>query len=701
MDPSPLRDTKSDLDFESSQPLWLLLAAITGVDDEHERVRLAATGIPSLLRCSMSGIAVRNEDDSSWVVTLEKEGQELPASDTQDVVKELEPLIREAIDRAGLMITCLDSESSRRSIPPSLRAMGIGCLAVAPLQTLHNRFGVVLVGRADSRALSREDNFILRALAEQLALGIENLRLHQAQERKAENLQTIVNQCTMDLRESEKRQRVLLEINNAIISNLDEQVLFESIARALGSFLSFDRASLTLRDPESGVLKVHALTGISKDLPLVGTQFPGNESPFLAVVESQRPAVCLDLKKNTRFPLENRLLKEGIRSYVSVPLIVKRRAIGTLNFLSRTPSRYSEADGELLTEVAKQVALAVENMFAYEEISRLKAQLEQENLYLQEEIKTEHNFEEIIGQSAAIKEALKAVEIVAPTDASVLITGETGTGKELIARAIHSLSSRAEKPLVKVNCAAVPAGLVESEFFGHEAGAFTGALRRRIGRFELADGGTIFLDEVGEISLALQPTLLRVLQEGEFERVGGARTIRVNVRVIAATNRNLQAAVQEGKFRADLYYRLNVFPLQVPPLRERREDIPLLVRYFAAGSGTKLGKKVKTLHSKAMEALRSYSWPGNIRELAHVVERGVILSQGTKLKLGGWLPQPAVSEGKGRISTLDEVQREHILSVLDRTGWRVSGEKGAARILGMKPTTLEARMKKLGIRRNR
>jgi PAS domain S-box-containing protein len=326
-----------------------------------------------------------------------------------------------------------------------------------------------------------------------------------------------------------------------------------------------------------------------------------------------------------------------------------------------------------------------------------KARLEAQNLYLQEEIKTEHNFEEIIGTSAAIRKVFQAVEQVASTDATVLVTGETGTGKELIARAIHDLSPRRTGMMVKVNCAAIPAGLIESELFGHEKGAFTGALTRKVGRFELADHATLFLDEVGEIPLELQTKLLRVLQEGEFERLGSTKTQKVSVRVVAATNRDLDQEVRLGRFRSDLYYRLKVFPIHMPPLRERLQDMPLLVTYFVKKFSATMGKSVESVPGVVMEALKTYQWPGNIRELEHVIERAVILSQGPQLDLGDWMPKGADGPKPAQFATLEETERAHILEVLCFTQWRVSGDKGAAAILGLKPTTLEARMKKLGI----
>jgi formate hydrogenlyase transcriptional activator len=329
-----------------------------------------------------------------------------------------------------------------------------------------------------------------------------------------------------------------------------------------------------------------------------------------------------------------------------------------------------------------------------------KARLEAQAVYLQEEIKGGHNFEEIIGSASSLKKVLKSVERVAPTDSTVLITGETGTGKELIARAIHNLSPRKQRPLVKVNCAAIPGGLIESELFGHEKGAFTGALMRKMGRFEVADRGTIFLDEIGELPLDLQSKLLRVLQEGEFERVGGTQTFKIDVRVIAATNRNLEQLSRAGQYRPDLYYRLNVFPIHLPALREREEDIPLLVQYFVQKHGMRLGKKIDRISDRMMSTWRRYQWPGNIRELEHVIERAVILSEGTELEPIDWLSaSPNTALANGKTLTLEEMGRQHILDVLEQTSWRVSGDKGAAAILGLKPTTLEARMKKLGITR--
>ena len=336
---------------------------------------------------------------------------------------------------------------------------------------------------------------------------------------------------------------------------------------------------------------------------------------------------------------------------------------------------------------------------AMEEVKELKIRLEAENVYLQEEIKLQHGFENIITGYKGLRGVMKKVEQVAPTDSTVLLTGETGTGKELFARALHEISDRADRPLVKVNCAALPTTLIESELFGHEKGAFTGAISRRVGRFELADGGTVFLDEIGALPLKLQAKLLRVLQEKEFERLGGTGTIKVDVRIIAATNRDLEKAIGMGEFRDDLYYRLNVFPINIPPLRERKEDIPLLVQHFVQKYAARLNTKIDTLPKSLINTLKDYGWPGNVRELENIIERSMITSTGPILELGEWEPKEVLTKRDSQISTLREIKTEHIFTTLKMTGWKVSGEKGAAKILGLKSPTLVSKMKTLGITR--
>jgi formate hydrogenlyase transcriptional activator len=391
---------------------------------------------------------------------------------------------------------------------------------------------------------------------------------------------------------------------------------------------------------------------------------------------------------------------EGLQAHCLLPLISRNRILGVLGLGRQRENAFSRDDIDFLAQVANQVAIAVENALAYGQIAELKDKLAQEKLYLEDEIRSEMNFEEIVGKSAALRRVLQQVETVAPTDATVLISGETGTGKELIARAIHQLSPRRPNAFVKLNCAAIPTGLLESELFGHERGAFTGAIAQRIGRFELANRGTVFLDEIGEIPLELQPKLLRVLQDREFERLGSTRTLRTDARLIAATNRDLAALVDAQQFRADLFYRVNVFPVHVPPLRERPEDIPLLVRHFAQQFARRLHKTIETIPSDTMQGLIRYPWPGNIRELQNIIERAVIVSPGPVLQvpLTDLNPRAAPAHPMPQ-DTLEDAERKHILAVLKETKWVLGGANGAAVRLGMKRSTLQFRMRKLGITR--
>ena len=528
-------------------------------------------------------------------------------------------------------------------------------------------------------------------------------------------------QAEAALRKSEQRNRSLLQINNAIITNLTQQALLHSISETLSTVISFDRCAITLYQPERGTFRFLAVEGdLLSDYFRAGLEHSHDETCVGWVFDHQRPLVRRDLEKEAQYANERRLIKEGIQSMCAFPLVFQGKCIGTLSLVSREKDRYSDEDAVFLQEVANQIVLAIQNMQSYQEIDSLKARLEKENVYLREELRTEHNFEEIVGNSPAVLRALGAVDQVAPTDATVLIYGETGTGKELVARAIHNRSARNGRALVNVNCSAISAGLVESELFGHMKGAFTGAVERRIGRFELAHGGTIFLDEIGELSLETQVKLLRVLQEQEFEPVGSSHPVRVDVRVIAATNRNLREAMQSGLFRSDLFYRLNVFPIELPPLRERRSDIPQLVAFCVSRFSKRFGKKIDGVSRESMEKLMNYPWPGNIRELQNVIERAVILSAEPTLRLDrDLMPVSASTKGiatpetdvpKQRqadlkpstlLPTLEEVDRNHILTALQHAGGVVDGPKGAARILNLHPNTLRHRMSKLGIKGSR
>jgi formate hydrogenlyase transcriptional activator len=519
------------------------------------------------------------------------------------------------------------------------------------------------------------------------------------------------------LRKSEERNRSLLQINNAIITNLSQEALLRSISEALHRVIAFDRCAITLYQPERDSFLFLAVEGeLSSDYFRTGLEVPRSETSVGWVFDHRQPLLRRDLQTESHYANERRLCAEGIQSMCLLPLAFQGKCIGALSVVSQKRDQYSEEDAAFLQDAANQITLAIQNMQSYQEINNLKARLESENVYLREEILTEHNFEEIIGNSPALLRSLHAVAQVAPTDATVLICGETGTGKELVARAIHSRSGRNGRALVNVNCSAISAGLVESELFGHMKGAFTGAIDRRIGRFELAHGGTIFLDEIGELSPETQVKLLRVLQEHEFEPVGSSRPLRVDVRVIAATNRDLREAVESGRFRSDLFYRLNVFPIGLPPLRERRSDIPQLVAFYIARFSKRLGKKIDGVSRESMQNLTNYPWPGNIRELQNVIERAVILATEPTLRLdcqlmpilastiGGEVlemsaqdDEQAILESSTRTLTLDEVDRNHIRAVLQLTGGVIDGPKGAAKMVNIHPNTLRHRMKKLGI----
>jgi formate hydrogenlyase transcriptional activator len=484
---------------------------------------------------------------------------------------------------------------------------------------------------------------------------------------------------------------------------LDLHELLNAVSTSLRRLVPHEYASLSLYDAETQRFQIHALDfPASKGLIQEGLWIPVEGTPHGRALTSRQP-LFVTLQDIEEFNLTPRIRAEGLKSGCFLPLISHGRPLGTLVVASLREETFPQRDADLLQHVANQIAIAVENALAFGQVVDRANKLTEEKLYLQDEIRAEHNFEEIMGESAALKRILRQVQTVAPTDSTILIQGETGTGKELIARAIHNLSGRRERTLVKVNCAAIPMGLLESELFGHEKGAFTGAIAQRIGRFELANGGTLFLDEVGDIPLELQPKLLRVLQEQEFERLGSTRTIRVDVRLVAATNADLVQKVAEKQFRDDLYYRLNVFPLTIPPLRERREDIALLVRYFAQKYARRMKKAIDTIPAKAMTALTDYPWPGNVRELENFIERAVILSRGAELEipLSEFSQKTKFATGKsaGAVSTLEQAEREHILRTLSETKWVIGGDAGAAVRLGMKRTTLQSLMRKLGIAR--
>ncbi len=588
-----------------------------------------------------------------------------------------------------------------------LVAEGLNSYCVAPLIVGGKSIGTLNLASENSNQYSEADGEFLCELGSQVALAVSNMT-------SFEEIAALNNKVEY----TAQRYRTLLEINNAIITHLTPEDLLRSLSDILRQVVPFNGAALTLYNPNTKTFRYYAMeSAFQSDHFRVGIEFDRRQTISAWVFDHQRAVVRRDIEKEQKYPNDARLVAAGIFSDCIVPLIVGGRSIGTLNVGSVERNQYSDEDLETLQETANQVALAVANMQSYEEIVELKARLEKENVCLQEEIRTEHNFEEIIGNSPALLAVLRKVEQVAPTDSTVLIYGETGTGKELIARAIHDRSARKKRPLLKVNCSAISAGLVESELFGHVKGAFTGAFERHVGRFELADGGTIFLDEIGELPLGTQVKLLRVLQEREFEPVGSNRPVRVDVRVIAATNRNLQESIRTGDFRSDLFYRLNVFPIDVPPLRERGSDISQLAMFFLARFSKKFGKKIQGMPRATVDRLIAYSWPGNIRELQNVIERAVILSQSSVLELEpDVIPvltpvdssimndrsaavESPLAPAVPTSLTLEDMERGHIVAVLNQTRGVVEGPRGAAKILGLHPNTLRHRMQKLGLKR--
>ena len=588
--------------------------------------------------------------------------------------------------RAPYYIADVEAEHRFPVIRQLLLANGIQSSCILPLSTAQRVLGGLNFGSLHKNAYSHEDIEFMAQVAGQVAVAVDNALIHEA-----------AKAYEQQLAHERDRLRMLLEVNNAVVSCLDTTKLFQAISASLRRTFSLDYVSLLIYDPEiqslrlqmldfpdgSGLIRQDAIVAL--DDSLGGYVFRTRQGRLFTLEQARA------ISKTTGEIME----REGLRSLCVTPLISRGNALGTMNCGSRQPDFFTAEDLQFFSQVAGQVAIALDNALSYNRIEELNTRLAEEIVYLEDEIRTDNRFEEIVGQSRALKAILKQVETVAPTDSTVLIYGETGTGKELLARAIHDLSRRKQGTFVKLNCAAIPTGLLESEMFGHEKGAFTGAIVQRIGRFELANHGTMFMDEVGEIPLELQTKLLRVLQEREFERLGSSRTLKTDARLVAATNRNLAEMVEERQFRADLYYRLNVFPITVPPLRERREDIPLLVRYFVQQYARRMNRKITTIPTESMNALVRYHWPGNIRELQNFIERAVIVSPGPSLQAP--VRELKQSPTGPAVVTLHDAEREAIVRALREAGGKVGGDQGAAAKLGMKRTTLQAKMRKLGI----
>lgn len=559
-----------------------------------------------------------------------------------------------------------------------------------PVSTAQKRYGFLSVTKLQGEEFVPEDVEMLRSLASHIALALEcalardNAELYQRQVVKERD-----------------RLRLLLEINNHIFSKLDINELFGSASASLRTYFRNDFTGFWLIDKRSNQLECVIL------------DFPSGKGSLTAVLKSElsdadheklRAHVpeLLSVEAIEMLPagIAERLKAESIASMAIAPMVTAGGPLGVITMGSRRPNNFGQEDLDLLSQISNQIALAVDNAIAYGRVTEARDRLEEERLYLESEIRSEYSFEDIVGKSAALRKVLDQIAIVAPTGSTVLLHGETGTGKELFARAIHNLSPRRERTFVRLNCAAIPSGLVESELFGHEKGAFTGALMQKKGRFELADHGTLFLDEIGDISLELQPKLLRALQEHEFERLGSTRTISVNVRLIAATHRDLQAMIRNNQFREDLFYRLNVCPIEIPPLRERREDIPLLVHYFVLRHSRQMQKRVKSVPKQAMEALVNSDWPGNIRQLENFIERCVIFTQGDELNvLRAEMKKPSVRSVPSAAPSFEQAERQAIIDALIAASGRIAGKGGAAERLGLKRTTLQNKMNKLNISR--
>ena len=581
--------------------------------------------------------------------------------------------------------------------PPAMAELqqhGIVSFCSLPLTTARRRIGALGFGSREPVTYTAADVDFLGEVAKLVAVAVDNaLNFDEAQATQRQ------------LSTERDHLRLLLEVTNAMVANLDLPGLVDAISSSLERAIPHEFTALALYDKDSGELVVHAAAAKSSDgRSLVGRRIPVVGSAAGEAFTARRTLLFGEDDLTGRLADTAAPMREaGIRSVCAVPLVVGDRGLGTLTVGNLQPDAFTPESVAMIEEVVRRVAMAVANALAFREIAQLTEKLAEERLYLESEIRAEHPFAEIVGESRLLRDALQQVEIVAPSDATVLVLGETGTGKELIARAIHDRSGRRERTFVKINCAAIPSGLLESELFGHERGAFTGAIAQRIGRFEVAHGGTLFLDEVGELPLELQPKLLRVLQEQEFERVGGTRTIKVDIRVVAATNRDLARLVEERRFRADLYYRLNVFPIHVPPLRERPEDVPALARFFVQRLARPMNRHVEVIATETLDVLRRYAWPGNVRELANLIERAMILSKGRTLEVPlaelRWR-RPRADRADGP-PTLEAVERTHILRVLGETNWTLGGPRGAAARLGMKRTTLQSLMRRLGITRPR
>ena len=584
----------------------------------------------------------------------------------------------------------ISQEMSKHPALAPFAAQSVGrSTYVFPVSTSQERYGILVVTRERGEEFVPEDVELIRSLASHVAVALECALARDRAE-----------QYQRDLAKERDRLRLLLEINNHVVSQLEVKDVFRAASASIRSYFANEFTGVWLIDRETNQLQSVLLDfptgkGLLDDVApthLTDDDFDRlrrREPGFWSVADIERlPA-----------PIVEKLRAELIESVAVTPLVTRTGPLGLLAIGSRRPDAFGQQDLDLFCQIGAQIALAVDNAMAYGRLSASHAHLEDQRLYLESEIRSEYSFEDIVGKSAALRAVLDHVSIVAPTDSTVLLHGETGTGKELIARAIHNRSPRRDRTFVRLNCAAIPSGLVESELFGHEKGAFTGALMQKRGRFELADRGTLFLDEIGDISLELQPKLLRALQEHEFERLGSTKTIHVDVRLIAATHRDLPAMIRNNQFREDLFYRLNVFPIEIPPLRERREDIPLLIQYLVSRLSRRMQKRIRSIPKHAMETLVNADWPGNVRELENFIERCVILTQGDELHVPRTELKRSPLQTPATGGTFEEAERQAIIDALKTAAGKISGKSGAAERLGLKRTTLQNKMRQLKITR--
>jgi formate hydrogenlyase transcriptional activator len=600
----------------------------------------------------------------------------------------------EAIRLRRPVIIARPSELARFSDFAVRQAVEIGVKSgcAVPLIAHGSPLGSLSVVSFQEAAFTDDDAKLLQQVCNQIALAVENA-LNFEKAREAER----------NVTKERDRSQLLLDINNALVSHLDLRELVRTISSSLQHVLPHDFVGLAIYDAESGKLCARAADSELK--PMSDGIFYDPEGTVSGIAFKTGQPFYLPRPDPERFssPVTLRFFERGLKTLYAVPVTVHGRMLGVLSVASAKEDALTLDDQKLFQEISKQVAIAAANALAMGDLEALKNKLALEKLYLEDEIRNEFNFEEIIGQSSALRQVLRLVETVAASDSTVLLLGETGTGKELIARAVHEHSRRKSRTFVKLNCAAIPTGLLESELFGHEKGAFTGAIAQKIGRLELADQGTLFLDEVGDIPVEIQPKLLRALQEREFERLGSTHTKKVNVRLVAATNRDLEQMIAAREFRSDLYYRLNVFPIRIPPLRERQEDIPLLVRYFADKFARQMQKPIESIPADTMNRLQMWHWPGNVREIENLIERAVILTNGSALQVPLSDMKPSAGAGAASpssVSTLEASEREHIIKVLRETRGVLAGPNGAASRLGLKRTTLQYKVKKLGITRD-